>query len=110
MKVQAADKLAAATKEAKWITKLCGATEYHLKEVINIWEDNKSAIAVARNPVHHQLAKHIDCHYHFIRDEISKGNVTVNHISSADNHADIFTRELPRDVYYDHLDSLTISQ
>ena len=37
--------------------------------------DNQGAIALSRNPVHHQRSKHIDIRYHFIRDEILKGHM-----------------------------------
>ena len=30
--------------------------------------DNKSAIALMKNPVHHDRSKHIDVKYHFIRE------------------------------------------
>lgn len=30
--------------------------------------DNKSAIALARNPIYHERSEHIDTYYHFIRE------------------------------------------
>jgi hypothetical protein len=37
--------------------------------------DNKSAIELSKNPVYHDRSKHIDTHYHYIRDCIQKGVV-----------------------------------
>ncbi|KAG6510472.1 hypothetical protein ZIOFF_028496 [Zingiber officinale] len=33
-----------------------------------IYVDNKSTIALAKNPVHHERSKHINTHFHFIRE------------------------------------------
>ncbi|XP_074341959.1 secreted RxLR effector protein 161-like [Apium graveolens] len=37
-----------------------------------IYIDNRSAIDLARNPVFHGCSKHIDVHYHFIRECVKK--------------------------------------
>jgi hypothetical protein len=39
--------------------------------------DNKSAISLARNPIAHGRSKHIETKYHFLRDQVSKGKLTV---------------------------------
>jgi hypothetical protein len=33
---------------------------------MNIRVDNKSAIQFVKNPVHHEMSKHIDVRFHFI--------------------------------------------
>ncbi|KAK2988354.1 hypothetical protein RJ640_001539 [Escallonia rubra] len=47
-----------------------------LKELLNkstqIYVDNKSPIALAKNPVFHDRSKHINTRYHFIRESIAK--------------------------------------
>ncbi|GKE99740.1 hypothetical protein Tco_0023091, partial [Tanacetum coccineum] len=37
--------------------------------------DSKSAIAISCNPVQHSKTKHIDIRYHFIKEDVEKGNV-----------------------------------
>ena len=44
-------------------------------EPIKISVDNKSTIALAKNPVYHDLSKHIDTRYHYIREYITKQDV-----------------------------------
>ncbi|XP_039841633.1 receptor kinase-like protein Xa21 [Panicum virgatum] len=39
--------------------------------------DNQSAIALAKNPVHHDRSKHIDTKYHFIRDCVDGGQIRL---------------------------------
>ena len=50
---------------------------------------------MASNDVHHNRSKHIDIRHHFIRDEITRGTVTLEWIPSADQLADALTKNLP---------------
>lgn len=59
-----------------------------------LWCDNKSAIALASNPVFHARTKHIELDYHFIREQVLAGNISLFHISSEAQIADIFTKAL----------------
>ncbi|KAL5820270.1 hypothetical protein ACOSQ3_022152 [Xanthoceras sorbifolium] len=56
--------------------------------------DNKSAIALAKNPVFHDRSKHIDTRYHYIRECIAKRDVQMEYVKSKDQIADIFTKPL----------------
>ena len=58
--------------------------------------DNMSAIALSRNPVHHDRSKHIDKRYHFLRECIEDGKVEVDHVRTAEQLADILTKALGR--------------
>lgn len=72
--------------------------------------DNKSAIAMSRNDVHHSRSKHIDLRYHFIRDEIRSGRVQVEWVPSDRQLADILTKPLPPRVFSRLRDQLVFSQ
>ena len=56
--------------------------------------DNQGTIALAKNPIKQQRTKHVDIKYHFIRDEIHKGSVSMSYIPSEENLADIFTKPI----------------
>ena len=57
-----------------------------------LYVDNKSAIALSKNPSQHGRSKHIETKFHFIRDCVEKGYVgTVNTESQL---ADSFTKLL----------------
>lgn len=58
----------------------------------HIGVDNQGAILLSKNPVFHQRSKHIDIRYHYIRDEICKGNISIFYVQSSDNVADVFTK------------------
>ena len=42
--------------------------------------DNKSAIEICRNPVHHGQTKHIEVRYHFIRKCVGEGKVNLKYV------------------------------
>ena len=61
---------------------------------MNLLVDNKSAIAVSKNPVHHDRSKHIDTKYHFVRDYVDNGSIDIDHVSTQNQLADILTKAL----------------
>jgi hypothetical protein len=58
--------------------------------------DNMSAMALSKNPVRHDRSKHIDTKFHFIRECIEEGKVEIDHVGTAGQLADIFTKSLGR--------------
>ncbi|GKA95341.1 retrovirus-related pol polyprotein from transposon TNT 1-94 [Tanacetum coccineum] len=61
--------------------------------------DNKGAIDLSKNPVQHSRTKHIEIRHHFLRDNVQKGNISIEKVASEDNIADIFTKPLKREVF-----------
>ncbi|GJU46534.1 hypothetical protein Tco_1203800, partial [Tanacetum coccineum] len=66
---------------------------------IPIMCDNKGAIDLSKNPVQHSRTKHIEIRHHFLRDNIQKGNISIEKVSSEDNIADILTKTLKRELF-----------
>ena len=64
--------------------------------VVSLYADNQGAIALAKNPVHHQRTKHIDIRYHYIREHVRSGEIKLIYVPSKKNMADMFTKALPR--------------
>ncbi|KAK2993848.1 hypothetical protein RJ640_027325 [Escallonia rubra] len=84
---------------AIWLRSLLKELSFIQDESTQIYVDNKSAIALAKNPVFHDRSKHIDTQYHFIRESIAKKQVQVKYVKSEDQDADIFTKPLNREVF-----------
>ena len=60
-----------------------------------IYEDNQSAIIMAKDPQFHGRSKHIDIKYHFIREQVTKRSLELKYCKSAYNMvADIMTKGL----------------
>ena len=53
-----------------------------------------SNIYLARNPVFHARTKHIEVHYHFLRERIQDGEIDLQHLSTNLQVTDIFTKAL----------------
>jgi hypothetical protein len=79
-----------------WLSRLLGELLNIKAPTVKLLVDNKSAIALSKNPVHHDKSKHIDTRFHFIRDCVEKGEVDVNHVSTKDQLVDILTKTLGR--------------
>jgi hypothetical protein len=58
--------------------------------------DNKSALALAKNPIFHKWSKHIRVRYHFIRCCMEEGNFKACYINTKDQLADLLTKPLGR--------------
>jgi hypothetical protein len=56
--------------------------------------DNLSNIQLAKNPVFHARTKHIEVHYHFIREKVLAGEIDLIYVNTLDQVADIFTKVL----------------
>lgn len=61
---------------------------------VHIYCDNMSAINISKNLVLHSRTKHIDIRYHFIRELVESGTVQIDHITTENQIADIFTKVL----------------
>ncbi len=65
--------------------------------LVVIYCDNISSILLANNPVYHARTKHIEVHYHFIREKVLATEIDLIHVSIEDQVADIFTKALCTD-------------
>jgi hypothetical protein len=61
---------------------------------IVIYCDNISSILLANNPVYHAKTKHIEVHYHFIREKVVAKEIDLIHVSIEYQIVDIFTKVL----------------
>jgi hypothetical protein len=85
---------AMAACEVAWLRKLLGDLGLHVDRHVVIYCDNLSIIQLARNPVFHARTKHIEVHYHFIREKVLAGEIDLIYVSTEDQVADIFTKVL----------------
>ncbi|KAJ3701279.1 hypothetical protein LUZ61_004984 [Rhynchospora tenuis] len=84
---------------AIWLRKLLKDMNFARDQPTEIRVDNKSAIELAKNPVHHERSKHIDIRFHFIREHVKDGDVELTHVASREQVADIFTKPLGVELF-----------
>ena len=76
-----------------WMQKL--PFDYGIRqEHLTIYCDNTCAINISKNPVQHSQTKHIEIWYHFIRELVEDGTLTLKFIHTDDQKADLFTKPL----------------
>jgi hypothetical protein len=80
--------------EVACLRKLLGDLGLHVDRQVVIYCDNLSSIQLVRNPVFHARTKHIEVHYHFIREKVLAGEIDLIYVSTEDQVADIFTKAL----------------
>ena len=68
---------------------------------ITLYCNNSGPVTQSKEP-----RNHVERKYHLIRDIVQCRDVTVTKITTADNLADPFTKDLPQKVFERHLDSL----
>ena len=85
-----------AAKQAIWLQKLLSEIMGRKCVKTTLYVDNKSAIALTKNPVFHRRSKHIHKRYHFIQECVKKEQIVVEHIAGSEQGADILTKALAR--------------
>jgi hypothetical protein len=62
------------------------------QECVRLMCDCQSAIHLAKNQVHHAQTKHIDVRYHFVRDIVEEGHISLAKVHTDENLADMLTK------------------
>ena len=91
--------LSVATQEAIWLRHLQEELGVTNTDLTLIFEDNQGAISMAKNPVFHKRTKHVQNRYHFVREAVEQGTITLEYCRTDDMLADSFTKALARDQF-----------
>ncbi len=62
--------------------------------LVVIYCDNISSILLANNLIYHVKTKHIEVHYHFIKEKVLVKEIILIHMCTKDQVVDIFTKAL----------------
>ncbi|GJS73049.1 RNA-directed DNA polymerase, eukaryota [Tanacetum coccineum] len=87
-----------ACQQALWMKQALIDYGIRLDDVLIMCE-NKGAIDLSKNLIQYSRTKHIEICHHFLRDNVQKGNISIEKVASEDNIADIFTKPLKREVF-----------
>ncbi|CAM8990990.1 unnamed protein product [Rhodiola kirilowii] len=85
--------------QAVWLRRILEDLKHKQEGPTRIMCDNKSAIALAKNPVFHGRSKHIGIRYHYIRELVKDGEIELEFCKTDEQVADIFTKGLSSDKF-----------
>jgi hypothetical protein len=80
--------------EVVWLQKLLSDLGQSMDAPVVIYCDNINSILLANNPVYHARTKHIEVHYHFIREKVLAKEIDFIHVNIEDQVVDNFTKAL----------------
>ena len=81
--------------ELLWIKIILSDLRIHWEGPMRLYCDNKSAINIAHNPVHHDRTKHVEIDRYFIKEKLESGLICTPFVPSEDQLADVLTKGLP---------------
>jgi hypothetical protein len=84
--------LSLTARQASWY--IIGLQELGLKVPVTLKCDNTSTIDLSHHSIISQRSKHIDIHYHFVRECLINKKFLIEYIESTSNRADTFTKAL----------------
>lgn len=88
-----------AGQEFAWLKQLVSAFNYPCPRPTPIHCDNLGAIQLTSKTIFHARTKHIEIQYHFIRELVKKGIVSLVHCASQEMMADLLTKPLGKGLF-----------
>jgi len=93
-----------------WLKKMLKDLGEHYDGKVVMFYDNMSSIQLASNPVYHARTKHIEVHYHFVREKVLDGQIDLVYVKTNEQVADIFTKALGKDKFEYFRDRLGVHE
>ncbi|GKE31840.1 gag/pol polyprotein [Tanacetum coccineum] len=81
--------------ELTWLQALLNELGIRSSSTHILWCDNLGATYLSANPIFYARTKHVKINYHFVREKVAQCDLRVQHISTHDQIADVFTKPLP---------------
>ena len=88
--------MSSACSEITWLRGLLGELGFPQIHSTPLHAGNTSAIQIAANLIFHERTKHIEVDCHSICESFHRHEITLPHISTEHQTADIFTKALSR--------------
>ena len=85
---------AIATYETIGLKRLLKDFNESVNKPIHIYYDNQSSIQQPWNPVFHAWTKHVEVHYHYVRERIIAGDIDLQNVDTDQQTIDLFINAL----------------
>ncbi|PON91192.1 hypothetical protein TorRG33x02_130080 [Trema orientale] len=67
--------------ELLWLKMMLEELKVTKEEPMKLFYDNKAAINISHNPVHHDRTKHVEIDRHFVKEKIKKGIICMSYVT-----------------------------
>jgi len=94
------------TKELIWLRELFTELGYDITAPSVISEDNQACIKMVTNPGISGRNRHFAMRMHWLREQAANGSIVFEYVPSADQQADILTKNLPSPTFLSQRDTL----
>jgi hypothetical protein len=101
--------LSEAGREACWLRSLYQELGYEQTQPTVIRGDNEGALAMVKNPQFHKRAKHIEIRWHWIRDKVEQGAMSIESCRDPEQTADVLTKALARPKHRKHAEEMGLA-
>ena len=91
--------LSSAAQESLWLQQRLADLKKEEAKFMVIHEDNQSAISMAKNLQFHGRTKHTTIKYHFIREQVTNGELELRYCRTNDMIADMMTKGLSSEQF-----------
>ena len=95
--------------EAVWLKRIFLDIFHEEKGPTIIRCDNMSVIAMTKNSVFYNRTKHIENHFHFIRDLVKKDDIQLEFVNTNKQLVDVFTKAITIEKFQQARDTLGIT-
>ncbi|CAL2268804.1 unnamed protein product [Prunus armeniaca] len=92
--------------ELLWLRRLLRDLGFGPQKPMDLYCDNKAAIATAHNPVQYDRTKHMEVDRHFVKEKLDAEIISFPFISSEYQLADVLTKAVSTTVFLNSLDKL----
>ncbi|PON83175.1 hypothetical protein TorRG33x02_210090 [Trema orientale] len=92
--------------ELLWLKMMLEELKVTKEESMKLFCDNKAAINIFHNPVHHDRTKHVEVDRYFIKEKIEKGIICMSYVTSSEQAANLLTKSLSRPIFKKLIDKL----
>ncbi|KAL4030887.1 hypothetical protein IC575_009141 [Cucumis melo] len=83
-----------------WIRSLLNDLYINLPLPPILWCDYLSSVHLNANPILHSKTKHVELDIYFVRDLIQKGKLSIRHLPTTEQIADILTKPLSAQSFH----------
>lgn len=91
--------LAVAASDVTWLVSLLTELNLSSVDLLTVWCDNSSAVAVAANPVLHSKFKHVELDLFFVWEKVARGELVVSEVPACDQVVDVLTKPLSASMF-----------